>query len=66
MTNEEFFDFIHQTIPQSLFHVMPTDIDDETGGTVEDVILVQLIAENIGCLKHRPLNWFIETFITSQ
>ena len=63
MTQEEFNEFIDVTIPCGLFHVSPDDIDDKTGASCEEVILVQLIAENIRCLKHKPLNWYIKTFL---
>ena len=63
MTPEEFEIFTQETIPQQLFHVESKDIDDETGAKLEEVILIKMIASNIGCLKHKPLAWFIYTFL---
>lgn len=66
MTEKEFEEFVDITIPQQLFHVMRTDIDDKTGGLLDEVILVQLLSANIGCLKYKPLQWFIDYFIHSE
>lgn len=63
MTEEEFNEFTGVTIPCALFHVSPDDKDDETGASYEEVTLVELIAGDISCLKHKPLRWFIETFL---
>lgn len=63
MTTEQFKEFTEETLPQQLFHVDPKDIDDETGGRLEEVILAGLIAHNMGCLKHKPLQWFLDTFL---
>lgn len=63
MNQEEFFEFIHEIIPQQLFHVESTDIDDETGCKLDEVILIRLINENIECLKYKPLIWFIDRFL---
>jgi len=64
MTTEQFNEFTEEVIPQQLFHVMPTDIDVETGAKIEELILVELIAANPECLKHKPLRWFINTYLT--
>lgn len=63
MTNEEFKIFTEETIPQQLFHVDKDDIDDRTGGKLDDVILLEIIYQNLGCLKHKPLAWFINTYL---
>lgn len=60
---ERFSEFVNETIPQQLFHVSRTDIDDETGALLDEVILVDLIAANKWCLKHQPLEWFVMTFL---
>ena len=62
MTRYQHIEFVHHTIPQHLFHVSPTDID-ETGGKLDEVILVQLITDNIGCLKYNSLSWYITHFL---
>lgn len=61
MTDEEFEIFVFEIIPQQLFHVESTDIDYETGASLEEVILVRLIAAHPGCLKHKSLKWFTTT-----
>ena len=63
MTTEQFREFTEETIPQQLFHVDPKDIDDATGARLDEVILVGLINVNISCLKHKPLQWFLDTFL---
>lgn len=64
MTHEEFTEFTEEVIPQALFHVTYTDIDDETGGRLEEVILAGLIGHNSGCLKYKPLQWFLDTYLS--
>ena len=63
MTKQDFNIFIDEIIPQQLFHVEHQDIDDKSGGRLEEVILVKLIAENVECLKHKPLQWFLDKFL---
>jgi hypothetical protein len=63
MTEIQFKEFTEEIIPQQLFHVDSKDVDDETGGKLDEVILVRLIANNIGCLKHKSLQWFLDTFL---
>jgi len=66
MTKEQFDEFINEVIPQQLFHVEPKDRDDESGGQLDEVILVGLIANRPSCLKHKPLQWFLDKFLVSQ
>jgi hypothetical protein len=63
MTNKEFETLTHEIIPQQLFHVESTDLDDETGAKLEEVILIGLIANNLSCLSHKPLSWFTKTYL---
>ena len=63
MTKEEFDTFAEEIIPQQLFHVSSTDLDDETGAKLDETILVDLISAHRGCLKHKPLKWFLETYL---
>jgi hypothetical protein len=64
MTEEEGFEeFTQEIIPQQLFHVSPKDIDVETGGRLDEVILLGLLAAHPNYLKFRPLKWFIDTYI---
>lgn len=60
MTDEQFDILLHQELMCSLFHVMPDDIDDETGAKLEEVILIKFLAQHPGVLKHKPLYWWIE------
>lgn len=64
MTEIQFKEFIEEIIPQQLFHVDSKDVDDESSAKLEEVILVGLIAGNPQCLGHRPLQWFLDTFLT--
>ena len=63
MTEEEFDIFINEDLPQQLFHVIKSDVDDKTGANLEELRLVQMIASNPECLAHKPLRWFIEYFL---
>jgi hypothetical protein len=63
MTKEQFDEFVNEVIPQQLFHVDPADIDDESGAQLDEVILVGLIANTPACLKYKPLQWFLDTFL---
>ena len=63
MTEEQFQEFTEVIIHQQLFHVEPTDIDDDTGAKLEEVILVGLIAQHPECLKYKPLQWFLDTYL---
>ena len=66
MTKEQFDEFCNEIIPQQLVHVEPTDLDDETGAKLDEVILVGLIANRPECLKHKPLQWFLDTYLISE
>ena len=66
MTEEQFREFTEEVIPQQLFHVYPTDTDDKTGGRLDETILVGLIANRPTCLKHKPLQWFLDTYLISE
>jgi len=63
MTHLQFQEFTEEIIPQQLFHVGHNDMDDDTGGRLEEVILVNLITNNIQCLKYKPLKWFLDTYL---
>ena len=45
-TKEQFEEFIGEIIPQQLFHVMPTDVDNETGVRCDEIILLGLLHQN--------------------
>jgi len=66
MTTEQFNELVGEVIPQQLFHVYPTDKDDETGAQLDEVILVGLIANDPSCLVHKPLQWFLDTFLIKK
>ena len=60
MTIEELEKFEFEDLPSALFHVMSDYIDDESGGRLEEVILVQMLAKYPGALKHHPLSYWVE------
>jgi translation elongation factor EF-4 len=62
MTEEEFEEF-NESLSQSLFHVLSDDIDDETGASLEEVILVQHLASNPKALARKPLKQWVEEFV---
>lgn len=66
MTTEQFKEFTEEVIPQQLFHVEPTDLDNEIGAQLDEIILVRLIDNNLGCLRHKPLQWFLDTYLISK
>jgi len=59
MTDEEFDEF-NESLAQSLFHVLSDDIDDETGASSEEVILVQHLASNPKVLAKKPLKQWVD------
>ena len=66
LTQEQFDEMIYEVIPQQLFHVMPTDIDSETGVRCDELILVQMLNEHPELLRFERLSWFVDHFITSM
>ena len=63
MTTKQFIEFTEEIIPQQLFHVEQKDRDDISGGKLDEVILINLIANNLSCLKHKNLQWFINKYL---
>jgi hypothetical protein len=63
MSESEFKEFIDVEIPCALFHVMPTDIDKETGVRCDELILLRLLNEKPQALKYKSLQWFTITFL---
>jgi len=47
-------------IAEQTFHVMSDDLDTETGAKLEEVILVQLLANHPKMLKYKPLKQWVE------
>ena len=41
-TQEQFDELITETIPCALFHVQPTDIDDDVGCRYDELILIEI------------------------
>ena len=62
-TEEEFIQFINEDIPCALFHVGKEDLSDETGGKLEEEILIRCLADSPGALKFKPLQWFINSYL---
>jgi hypothetical protein len=62
MTPEELDDF-NESLSQSLFHVMSGDKDDETGASLEEIILIQHLAARPEVLKHKPLKEWVDEIV---
>jgi len=62
-TQEQFNEFVGEILPQQLFHVMPTDIDEETGIRCDELILIQCLNSRPEVLRYKNLSWFVENFI---
>ena len=43
-----------------------SDDDDDNGGRLDETILVGLIANSPSCLKHKPLQWFLDTYLITE
>jgi hypothetical protein len=63
MTQDQFNEFINETIPSALFHVEPTDRDDKTGVRLDELILLQCLNDNPRALRFKNLKWFVDRFI---
>ena len=46
-----------------LFHVMSEYVDDETGATVEEIILINFLNRHPKILAEKNLSWFVNNFI---
>lgn len=64
MTQEEFEEFVYEIIPQQLFHVDTTDLNEE-GIRLDELILLDALHRNPEALKFKRLDWFVEYFIGS-
>jgi len=62
-TQEQFDEFVGETIPQSLFHIEKTDLDDEYGIRLDELTLLRILNENPEVLKFKSLTWFIRIFL---
>ena len=62
-TPEQFNEFVRETIPCSLFHIMPTDIDDETGVRRDELILLQCLNDYPEALRYKAVEPHIAPFI---
>jgi len=45
-----------------LFHVMSEDVDDETGTTIEELILIRFLNRHPEILSVKNLSWFVSEF----
>lgn len=52
-----------QKLMESLFHVSPSDKDDETGASLEEVILIDFLYHNKKLLAKKPLREFIRVYL---
>lgn len=59
---EKFDLYVDEIIPQALFHVEHTDLDEETGAPLDDVILIDILYRNKDLLKVKDLKWFVRYF----
>lgn len=59
---QKFNMYTDQIIPQQLFHVEHTDLDDETGAPLDDIILLDILYNNKDLLKIKDLEWFVNTY----
>jgi len=66
VAKEELDEFKNELLPQAFFHVSKNDIDDVTGGKLGEVILVEMLAANIGVLKYHPLDYWIKTYLEEE
>lgn len=66
MTQEEFNEWLYVDMPSSLFHVMPTDLDDKYGVRIDELTLVQMINQTPEVLKFKSLSWLVEHFINES
>jgi hypothetical protein len=62
-TQEQFDEFVGETIPQALFHIEKTDLDDEYGIRLDELTLLRILNENPEVLKFKSLTWFIRIFL---
>ena len=60
--NSKFELYTDEVIPQALFHVEHTDLDDKTGAPLDDVIILDILHSNKDLLKVKDLRWFMETY----
>lgn len=66
MTQQEFDEICWEGIPQQLFHVERTDIDDKTGAHLDEIILLNILHQHPELLSFKSLSWFTQTFIDSE
>lgn len=65
LTDEQLNELLHEIIPQQLFHVDRTDIDDETGARLDEIILLRILNQFPELLQYKPLDWYVENYITN-
>lgn len=63
MTQDQFNEFITETIPCELFHIYPTDLDNKTGTRLDELILLKCLNDNPSVLRYKNLKWFVDYFI---
>ena len=66
MSKDEFDQLVDEIIPCALFHVIPTDIDIDTGARLDEVILINILKNNLDALSYKNLKWFTDTFLYSN
>jgi len=62
MTEEE-IDQFETDLECALFHVMSDDKHDDSGASLEEVILIRLLAINPKVLAHKPLKYWVDRVV---
>lgn len=62
MTEEEQFAEWVAEVNCDLFHVMPTDLDDEYGVRIDQLSVLHMIDQHPWVLKHKTLRELLELF----
>lgn len=64
-TQKQFNEFLHETIPQALFHVLPTD-REENGIRCDELILLGLLNDHPEALKFKSLVDIVNIFLREE
>lgn len=58
--------FINEVVPQQLFHIEETDVDEASGLPLARVTLDGLLESSPDALMYRDKDWFYEKFLTKN
>ena len=62
MTEERFNEWMID-VHGSLFHVEPTDLDDDLGVRIDELVVLRAIMSEPEVLKHKSLIWLCNYFL---